>query len=100
MSEVLLETMLLGPQLKLPISFISTEATTVTCLIEKMHTHSIMESGLFLLVATLPKQINFSFQGRNNQEPFQRIPHSNSPQNILQTMVSFSGFHIMNTFSN
>ena len=35
MSEVLLETMSLGPQLKLPILFISTEATTVTCLIEK-----------------------------------------------------------------
>ena len=65
MSEVLLETMLLGPKLKLPFSFISTEATTVTCLIEKMHTNSIMESGMFLLVATFPL-----FQGRNNQGPF------------------------------
>ena len=43
---------------------------------------------------TLPKQINFSFQGRNNQGPCQHIPHSNSAKNILQTIVSFSGFHI------
>ena len=75
---------------------ILTESTTGTCLIEKMYTHSIMKNGLFLLVR-LPKQINFSFQGRNNQGPYQHIPYSNSAQNILQTMVSFSGFH-MNTF--
>ena len=62
-----------------------------------MHTLSIKESGLFLLVETLQNDKHF-FSGPKETRGRISVFHINSAHIISQTMVSVSGFH-MNTFS-